>query len=93
MEEDYCDRCRTRLISPARIDPTLRREVALLLRGGDSIGAIRRLREIAGWSLGEAKGVFIHVTREPGKCQRCGTALASGGSVVCGKCRSLNYDW
>jgi hypothetical protein len=68
-------------------------EVASLIRGGNRIGAIRRLREATGLGLRDADSVVKHVTREPGKCQRCGAVLAGSGVVACTPCRSLNYNW
>jgi hypothetical protein len=71
----------------------MRRDVASLVRGRQSLWAIKRLRESTGLSLSDAKAVEQHVTREAGKCQRCGAALLGTGVVSCGKCQSLNYDW
>ena len=93
MEQVYCDRCGATWSSPSALAPAIGQEVAMLIRRGDAISAIRRLRESAGLGLRDAKAVELHITREPGKCQRCGAALESSGVVACSRCRSLNYDW
>jgi hypothetical protein len=93
MEQVRCAKCGGEWISPSGLDPAIGQEVASLVRGGDVIGAIRRLREATGLGLRDAKGVELHVTREPGKCQKCGAALPEGDTVTCECCRSLNYDW
>jgi ribosomal protein S27AE len=93
MEETRCDRCGAAWLGPGALDPTAAHEVASLIRGGDRITAIRRLRDVTGLGLRDAKAVELHVTRTPGECQRCGAVLVAGGRVACPKCRSLNYDW
>jgi hypothetical protein len=93
MEEVRCDRCGATWLSPTAIAAAVSQEVASFVRSGDPIAAIRRLREVTGLGLRDAKAVELHITREPGKCQRCGDALTACAVVVCASCRSLNYDW
>jgi len=93
MEEVHCEGCDGHWHSPVAIDMSVSRKVATLVRSGDTIAAIRYLREATGLSLRDAKGVYLHLTRQPGKCQRCGASLVGSGTVACNQCRSLNYDW
>jgi hypothetical protein len=93
MEEARCDRCGATWPDPESIAPAARREVAALIRGGGPIPAIRRLREMTGLGLRDAKAVVHHITRTPGQCHRCGMALDAGLGATCPRCRSLNYDW
>jgi tRNA(Ile2) C34 agmatinyltransferase TiaS len=93
MEQARCDRCGATWLSPVGLDPTTAHELASLIRGGDRITAIRRLRDATGLELRDAKAVEAHVTRRPGECQRCGAVLAAGGGLACPRCGSLNYDW
>jgi hypothetical protein len=93
MEVVRCEQCGATWHSPTAIATTVARDVALLSRSGDSLAAIRRLLEATGLELRDAKAVQLHVTRTPGKCQRCGAMLVGGGMTACAQCRSLNYDW
>jgi hypothetical protein len=93
MEEARCDRCGATWRGPGALDPIAAHEVASLIRGGDRITAIRRLREATGLGLRDAKAVELHVTRTSGECQSCSAVLGSGGRVACAQCHSLNYDW
>jgi hypothetical protein len=93
MEEVRCEKCGAIWLSPTALDADVSHEVASLIRGGNPIAGIRRLREATGLGPRDAKGVELHVTREPGKCQRCGADLVSGRAVACSQCQSLNYDW
>ena len=93
MEEVRCERCGGTWHSPTVFDAAVSREVASLVRERNPMAAIRRLRESTGMSFRDAKAVQLHITREAGKCQRCGAALTGAGVVSCGKCMSLNYDW
>jgi hypothetical protein len=93
MEEARCDRCGAAWLGPGALDPVAAHEVASLMRGGDHITAIRRLREATGLGLRDAKAVVHHVTHTPGACQRCGAVLVADGGEACPRCGSLNYDW
>jgi hypothetical protein len=93
MADVCCERCGGTWHDPTVFDPVVSREVASLVRERQPIAAIRRLRESTGLSLRDAKAVEQHITREAGKCQRCGAVLAGTGVVSCGRCRSLNYEW
>ena len=93
MEEMRCDACGGSWLTPASLDAVARKVFAASSRQGDPIGAIRLLRERTGLSLRDAKGVYYHLTKRAGECHRCGEGLAGGGTVVCGRCGSLNLDW
>ena len=93
MEEVRCEKCGATWLSPTALDADVGRELASLIRSGNPIAGIRRLREATGLGLPDAKGVEQHVTREPGKCQRCGAVLGRSGVVTCSQCRSFNHDW
>ena len=67
MEQARCDRCGATWLSPVALDPIAAYEVASLIRGGDRITAIRRLREATGLGLRDAKAVELHVTRTAGE--------------------------
>jgi hypothetical protein len=68
-------------------------EIASLVRGGNPISAIRRLREETGLGLRDAKAIQLHITRVPGQCQQCSALLPANPVVLCEQCRSLNYNW
>jgi hypothetical protein len=93
MEELRCNRCGATWFNPEALDSSAGHEIASLIRGGDTIAAIRRLREATGLGLRDAKAVVLHVVRTPGKCQRCDAVLVTGGLVDCPRCLSLNYNW
>jgi hypothetical protein len=93
VEETRCNRCGATWLGPGALAPIAAHEVASLIRGGDRITAIRRLREVTGLGLRDAKAVEHHVTRTPGACQSCGAVLITGGRDACYGCGSLNYDW
>ena len=93
MEEARCDRCGATWLGPGALDPVAAHEVASLIRGGDPITAIRRLREETGLGLRDAKAAEHHITHTPGACQSCGAVLVAGGGGTCPRCGSLNYDW
>lgn len=71
----------------------LRPSVAAAVRAdGTFIGGMIWLKD-RGYPLLDAKVVALHVTREPGRCQRCSRPLAGGPGVVCSGCKALNLDW
>jgi hypothetical protein len=93
MGDAKCDRCGATWAAPESLAPEERQEAAASIRRGDLITAIRRLREMTGLGLRDAKAIVHHVTRHPGHCHRCGMALDLPGVATCPQCRSLNYDW
>ncbi len=93
MESVRCERCGVTWLSPTHLDSVVAREVASQIRRNLLIGIRHLMKKSEGLGLPDAKAVAHHVTREPGKCQRCGAALASTGIVTCPKCRALNYNW
>ena len=93
MEKAQCDRCGGTWLSPDALDPAVKSEVASLVRVGNPILAIRRMRKATGLGLKDAKAIRLHVTREPGKCPWCGAILPNAIVVSCSRCRSLNYNW
>jgi len=62
-----------------------------LLRS-NSIEFIRVLRELTGCDLADAKGVFQHSTKTPGKCHLCEQSFPIALLSDCPECRSLNID-
>ena len=93
MEQVHCDTCDFTWLSPKTLEAAVRHEVAVLIRSGDAGAARRRLREMTGLGIYDAKNVESHVTREPGKCHQCGAVLSGRNLAACPECRSLNYDW
>lgn len=93
MENVHCKRCGASWSIPTDIGESVRREIASLLRNNEVAHAIKRLREVTGLGLADAKAVELHITREAGKCQWCGSSLPGGAAVICQSCQSLNYDW
>jgi hypothetical protein len=45
-----------------------------------------------GFDLREGKALLFHITRERGKCNRCGTNV-TGEVSICPNCHSANLDW
>lgn len=66
-------------------------EVASLIRKRDSLTVIQYFRPI-GMNLSDAKGIFLHVTRQKGYCHHCKTALVEYEGK-CPRCKRLNFDW
>src|SRR5215472_14242795 len=93
LDEIHCEACGCSWLVPVVTDPLVRHEIAVLFRRADAIRAIRLLREQTGLSLRDAKGVQYHISKQAGKCHRCGEELVDGGTVVCGRCRSVNLNW
>jgi hypothetical protein len=93
VQEFHCNKCDAKWLSPLAFDPVIAREVASLIRNGSTITGIRKLRDVTGLGLRDAKGIVQHMTRATGRCQQCDTMLSGGGVLVCGGCGSLNYDW
>lgn len=86
----YCGKCRTAVVVPAAISADEAASFAAAVRT-DSVEAIRHAE--SRFSLGprEAKALVLHITRNPGKCNRCGRAVGAG--VATCACRSLNFNW
>jgi hypothetical protein len=92
VDEMHCEACGCTWHVPAWMDAAVRREIVGLFRRNDAIRAIRLLREQTGLSLRDAKAVYYHVSKQAGKCHRCGGELLVGGTVACGRCNSINLD-
>jgi hypothetical protein len=66
-------------------------EVALLARKMSIVSAIHRFRPV-GMDLGDAKNIYMHITREKGFCHHCTTVLVEYEGN-CPNCKRLNLDW
>lgn len=86
----YCGKCRIAVILPAEISAEEAASFAAVVRK-DSVKAMRIAESQFSLGAREAKALVLHVTRHPGKCNRCECKVTSG-ELVC-TCRSLNLDW
>jgi hypothetical protein len=81
-----CKGCRseieTRPVSPE----------AVALWRAHKIEAIGLVRKETGLDLKAAKGLVLHLTKEPGRCHHCGGAVDAGASL-CAACGRVNLDW
>jgi hypothetical protein len=58
----------------------------------DRIAAIVSLREEHGLTLGHAKAVIFHISRDGNACARCKSQVEKG-ETVCSSCRGVNLNW
>src|SRR5262245_4982770 len=86
-----CPKCKTNVVWPLGLSAEEKQELADEVRSGPLNGT-RWAHSRLGLDLREAKALSLHITREHGKCHRCGTAV-KGEVSVCRKCRSANLDW
>ena len=85
-----CEECRTAVVLPSAASAGQRAEFAAIVRS-DSVQGIRLAESAFSLSPREANALVLHVTLEPGKCQRCGRDVDAGESVCL--CRSVNLNW
>ena len=88
-----CPKCRTSVVVPDDLPEEIKTEVSSAARRTSPLLAMRLLVGRTNVPLGQAKGIGLHITRQEGKCHRCGTILPDGEAVHCSKCRALNLDW
>jgi len=86
-----CGKCVPAINGPDDWTSEKKAEVAALIRTKDSLLVVHYFRP-AGMDIGDAKGIFLHVTREKGFCHHCKTALVEYEGK-CPKCGRLNLDW
>jgi hypothetical protein len=87
----YCRRCRFTVSWPAQLEDAGKAELAVLARQ-DRIAATRRLRDQFDLSLGDAKGVVMHISRDNDVCARCKNVVAKG-ETACSNCKGANLNW
>ncbi len=85
-----CAKCRVAVVLPVGATESQKAEFAATVRR-DSVQGIRLAESAFSFGPREAKVLALHVTREPGKCQRCGRKVSAGESTC--SCRSVNLDW
>src|SRR5262245_16294828 len=93
MDNVRCEKCGGEWSVISSIPESIRHEVARRFRENDVINGIRIFREATGLGLRDVKAVFQHIANRKGECHRCSEQLPDGDVVVCGCCRSLNYNW
>jgi hypothetical protein len=86
-----CEKCRQNVVWPDSLTAQDKATFAGECRSRGLEGAKLAVSRF-GMDLREAKALLLHVTREPGKCHRCGTSVIAEISV-CTNCRSANLDW
>lgn len=86
-----CRKCVLPITVPDNWSTEKKAEVAELIRKKDSLTIIQKFRPV-GMDIGEAKRIFLHVTREKNRCHHCKTRLIEFESN-CRKCKRLNLDW
>jgi hypothetical protein len=62
------------------------------LKRSNALEAARFAHEKLGLEMTQAKALSYHITREPGACHRCSSAVAKS-ELICASCRSANLDW
>lgn len=87
-----CFKCRTTFDLPAGLTNAQRAALAAQSRLGTFADATRSLTEL-GLSARSAKAVYLHITRDPHRCNMCRTGLDAAPIATCRKCRSVNFDW
>ena len=85
-----CAKCRVAVVLPSDATEVQKAELAAVVRQ-DSVQGIRFAERAFSLGPRESKVLVLHITREPGKCHRCG-ALVQAGESVC-SCHSVNLDW
>jgi hypothetical protein len=91
MPSFECNKCVSPITVPDNWTNEKKTEVAALIREKDSLTVIQYFRPI-GMDISEAKGIFLHVTREKDHCHHCKTNLVEYEGN-CPKCKRLNLDW
>lgn len=86
-----CRKCALPITIPDDWTDEKKNEVGTLIRERDSLTVIQYFRPI-GMDIGQAKGIFLHVTRKKGFCHHCKTELVEYEGK-CPKCKRLNLDW
>jgi hypothetical protein len=87
----YCRRCRFTVSWPADLDGARKAEVAALARQS-RIAATIQIRDQFELSMGDAKGVVMHISRDDDVCIRCRNNVAKG-ETVCTNCNGVNLNW
>jgi hypothetical protein len=87
-----CFKCRTTFDLPTGLTDAQRAALAAQRRHGAFGDATRWLTE-QGLSERSAKAFYLHITRDPHRCNKCKTELDSAPVATCRKCRSVNFDW
>jgi hypothetical protein len=86
-----CARCRQNIVWPQSLSAEDKAIIAGECRSS-SLNCAKLVVSRFGFDLREAKALTFHITRERGKCHRCG-AKVFGEISVCTNCRSANLDW
>ena len=81
-----CGRCGFPFPDLTPVTSDVQERVASLARGGGFRPAMAILGDECGFSLTEAKAVFLHVTRKRGHCN-------GGGHDLARECSTVNFDW
>jgi hypothetical protein len=76
---------------PADLDGAGKAEVPALARQS-RIAAALQIRDRLALSLGDAKGVVMHISLDDDVCVRCGNPVAKG-ETVCTNCNGVNLNW
>lgn len=87
----YCRRCRCEVTWPVQLDDVRKAELGALARL-DRIAATRRIRDQLDLSLGDAKALVAHISRDDDVCARCKHIVAKG-ETVCPNCKGVNLNW
>jgi hypothetical protein len=79
------------VVWPQTLSSEKKKHLAEQTRQSTVIGA-KLAKENLGLDLTEAKALAVHITRTPGKCNRCSRPIP-GEIAVCSQCRAANLDW
>jgi hypothetical protein len=87
-----CQQCDASWSSPTlRLEA--REQVVRLHHDGDTIGAIRLLREQGELSLKDAKVVLYHLADDQATCHHCRSVIKLAGEGPCPACGAFVYNW
>ena len=86
-----CETCSTNIVWPQSLSAADKTRIAKECRSG-GLASIKLAMSEFGFNVREGKTLLFHITRERGKCHRCGAKVV-GEISVCTNCRSANLDW
>ena len=87
-----CEQCGDSWSSPKTLQHSTRHELAFLFRSDRVAEGLAELRLLTKVSLRDSKAIYLHMSKEKGKCHRCSGVLDGAWLTHCVRCGSVNYD-